>query len=63
MSRCRTPTSFTNSASAMESPRAETILVAHEGIELPFDIRNQRTLFYSLSLEGIARARTALVTH
>ncbi len=39
---------------------AGTILIAHEGTELPFDIHDQRVLFYNLSAEGLQTARAKL---
>ena len=36
-----------------------TILLALEGTELPFDIRNQRVMFYGLTRRGVAEANIA----
>jgi hypothetical protein len=37
-----------------------TILIALEGSELPFDIRNQRTIFYRLTEDGLRDARQGI---
>jgi tetratricopeptide (TPR) repeat protein/calcineurin-like phosphoesterase family protein len=37
-----------------------TILIALEGSELPFDIRNQRTIFYTLTQDGLRKARSEI---